>query len=539
MPALGSPFVRQVRTMAAAYAARIDRSPATVEEVVAEYERTRLQRASNPSEWSRRQFLKGAAATGAGILAAGALGVGALPAAAKSKPTIAIVGGGLAGLSCAHLLAKRGLRSTVYEARAERLGGRCWTLRGFFENEQTGEHHGQYIDSRHRQLRRLAAELDIDLVDTFAQSFPAGDRSFLWIDGRDRDPGTVFADFGLFYERLSADYQRVGSYFCEEAGPRARSFDRITMLEWFEENLPGGAGSLLAQALGIFMTSFFGLDPQDMSAINLFEAFVAPYPGANERYRLKGGNDQLVSALVRSIHAGSIEMDHPLEAIWSRGDGRVGVQFGGKAKDVIADRVILALPFTTLRDVDSAGLSLSGRKRRAIETLAMGTNGKMNLQLNRSFAALDWSASFASDDPHYVTWDSTYGQTSPAPHTPVLTIYNGGEAGTSFPTARAHAPANEPVVDAALDALGRGVDGIRDAFNGRAFLDFPFLDPWVRGSYAGFGPGQYTDFWGCLGDQEGPVHFAGEHTSTHSQGYLNGAVESGERAAREVISAVG
>ena len=202
--------------------------------------------------------------------------------------------------------------------------------------------------------------------------------------------------------------------------------------------------------------------------------FVAPYPGANERYRLKGGNDQLVSALVRSIHAGSIEMSHPLEAIWSLGDGRIGLRFGGKSKDVIADHVVLALPFTTLRETDYAGLSLSSRKRRAIETLAMGTNGKMNLQLNRSFAALDWSASFASDDPHYVTWDSTYGQTSPAPQTPVLTIYNGGEAGTSFPTNRAHAPANEPVIKAALDELGRGLEGIHDAFNGRAFLDFPY-----------------------------------------------------------------
>jgi monoamine oxidase len=524
--------------MAAAYAARSDRSPATVEEVVAEYERTHPPRADDPSGWSRREFLRGAAATGAGLAAAGALGLRALPAAAEDQPAIAIVGGGLAGLSCAYLLAKRGVRSTVYEARDERLGGRCWTLRGFFDNEQTGEHHGQYIDSRHRQLRRLAAELDIDLINTFAQSFPAGDRSFLWIDGRDRRSGKVFADFGLFHDRLSADYEKVGSYFCDEAGPRARAFDRITMLEWFDQNLPGGADSLLAQALGIFMTSFFGLDPEDMSAINLFEAFVVPYPGANERYRLKGGNDRLVSALVRSLPRGSIEMDHPLKAIWSRGDGRIGLRFGDTAADVIADRVILALPFTTLRETDHARLSLSARKRRAIEALAMGTNGKMNLQLNRSFAALNWDGSFSSDDPHYVTWDSTYGQTSPAPHTPVLTIYNGGAAGTSFPTTLAHARANEAVIDAALDELGRGVEDIRDAFNGRAFLDFPYLDPWVRGSYAGFGPGQYTDFWGCLGNREGPVHFAGEHTSTHSQGYLNGAVESGERAAREVLSAI-
>ena len=62
--------------------------------------------------------------------------------------------------------------------------------------------------------------------------------------------------------------------------------------------------------------------------------------------------------------------------------------------------------------------------------------------------------------------------------------------------------------------------------------------PWVKGSYAGFLPGQYTKYWGYLKKQEDGVHFAGEHTSTHSQGYLNGGVESGDRAAREVLHAL-
>ena len=119
----------------------------------------------------------------------------------------------------------------------------------------------------------------------------------------------------------------------------------------------------------------------------------------------------------------------------------------------------------------------------------------------------------------------------------MLTIYNGGHDGASYPTARGHGPASDRVVRDTLANLGRGIEGIADAYNGLAYLD-PVDDPWVRGSYAGFGPGQYTDFWGCLGDREGPVHFAGEHTSTQSQGYLNGAVESGQRAAREVLQAI-
>jgi monoamine oxidase len=60
-------------------------------------------------------------------------------------------------------------------------------------------------------------------------------------------------------------------------------------------------------------------------------------------------------------------------------------------------------------------------------------------------------------------------------------------------------------------------------------------DPWTNGAYAAFLPGQYTRLWGYTGRAEGRVHFAGEHTSTYSQGYLNGGVESGRRAAIEVM----
>ena len=488
---------------------------------------------------TRRELLRRGALLGAGTLAASSLGVARAPSAvAAGDASVVVVGAGLGGLSCTYRLHRHGISATLYEAQ-ERLGGRCFSIRDFFVADQTAEHGGQYIDSRHRHIRSLAKELRIPLVDTFAQSFPAGSLDPLWLDGALRDPADAFADFGVFIDRLRADYRRVGRYFYDQAGPAAIDFDQVTMTEWFETNLPGGAGSLLGLALGTFMQSFFGLEPDDMSAINLFEAFVVPYPGADERFRVAGGNDMVVEGIVNALPPQAVLSGHALEAAWTRGDGRAGLRFSGLASDVVADRVVLALPFSVLRDLDVSGLDLSSRKRRAIAELAMGTNAKLNLQLGRSFEALDWTGSFPSDEPHYVSWDSTYGQTSPAPETPVLTIYNGGDEGASYPTDVAHAPASSAVVADVLSNLQRGVPGIADAWNGLAFLDSWVDDPWARGSYAGFGPGQYTDFWGFLGTREGPVHFAGEHTSTFSQGYLNGGVESGERAAREVMNALG
>ncbi len=79
----------------------------------------------------------------------------------KSAPVIAIIGGGLAGLTCAYRLRQGGLDATVYEA-APRLGGRCYTLRNFFDENQTIERGGELIDSDHVHIRRLARELELD-----------------------------------------------------------------------------------------------------------------------------------------------------------------------------------------------------------------------------------------------------------------------------------------------------------------------------------------------------------------------------------------
>jgi monoamine oxidase len=102
-----------------------------------------------------------------------------------------------------------------------------------------------------------------------------------------------------------------------------------------------------------------------------------------------------------------------------------------------------------------------------------------------------------------------------------------------------HGPAPASVVDETLGFLDAWMPGASDAYAGGAWLDSWVDDPWVRGSYAAFLPGQWTSYFGYLGLASGNVHFAGEHTSTYSQGYLNGGVESGLRAAREVLRSTG
>ncbi len=550
MPDLGQPLVKEVRRLAAAYTAWPGPDSARPAEVL-EWHRDQLARGLASTEEAesdgetarrgeaaitRRQVLGGIAAVGT----AGALtGMGGGIAAANSKdhPQVVVVGAGLGGLSATYRLRANGINAVLYEAQ-ERLGGRCWSITDFFENGQTAEHGGQYVDSRHTQLRALAAELGVELIDTYKQDIPSGSTGYRWLDGALRDSDDVFADFGEFFTKLKHAYRRVGDYHWNVASQAAKDFDQQTILEYLDEVLEGGSDSLLGRAIGVGQQSFFGMEPGEMSAINLFEAYVAPYPGANERFRIAGGNDQLAKALVRAIPEEALKRGAALVSARHRGDGRVALRFTNVNGWVAADRVVFALPFTTLRDVDTSRLMLNNRRRRAIDELAMGSNSKLNMQLDQSLKSLDWSGGFSSDEPHYVTWDSTWGQVVPRPRTPVITIYNGGKEGTTYPTPTAHGPATPEIIDQALANLARGVQGIDGAFNGLAHLDQWADDPYVHGSYAGFGPGQYTAYWGFLAKRDGNLFFAGEHTSTHSQGYLNGGVESGERAAQQVLNSL-
>ena len=77
--------------------------------------------------------------------------------------------------------------------------------------------------------------------------------------------------------------------------------------------------------------------------------------------------------------------------------------------------------------------------------------------------------------------------------------------------------------------------GITQAWNGKAAVEFWPEYEWTRGSYSYWKVGQYTAFAGVERERRGTCHFAGEHTSIDFQGYLNGAVESGERVTAEIL----
>jgi monoamine oxidase len=121
---------------------------------------------------SRRAFLS-AAGAGAATLA--------LPRAARAgQPSIAIVGGGIAGLTCALKLADRGVASTVYEASA-RAGGRMFSNTGYFAQGQVAEWCGELIDTGHKTVRHLAQRFNLTLDDLRAAEAPGSEDTYYWL----------------------------------------------------------------------------------------------------------------------------------------------------------------------------------------------------------------------------------------------------------------------------------------------------------------------------------------------------------------------
>lgn len=501
-----------------------------------------LERRTAGSHVSRRQFLTGAAAAGAGIaLSPAARAIASMTALpAGRRPRIAIVGAGLAGLRCSHLLwTRHGIRSTVYEGHADRIGGRCWTLRDYFSNGLITEHGGAFIDSDQVAALNLVAELGLELED-----FNGGELHNL--------PEVYWFDGGYYtYAEAGADWEAFG-FDAFHAAVRESNTDRglarldqLSAPEWLDET-PIGSASRFGRLMLANTVSENGGDPGEQSALDLIgltgvnpRRSLDPLPGYDEKWHVVGGNDQLVHGMAAQLPDGTIARGHRLVALRRNGDGSHTLTFetDGRARDVTADYVVLALPFTTLRDVDLTRADFTPAKLRVIETFGMGSNGKIHVEVAYKTWARHGFNGVAYTDWHSfdVCWDDSVPLgTGGAPA--LLLAFPGASTGRDGLTGDGHGPTPEGDLNWFLDRVDPIFPGTRAASTGRSYEDHWARDPWVKGAYSFPKVGQYANFGPIAAATQGRVHFAGEHTSINNQGFLDGAVETGVRAAKQIAS---
>jgi monoamine oxidase len=161
----------------------------------------------------------------------------------------------------------------------------------------------------------------------------------------------------------------------------------------------------------------------------------------------------------------------------------------------------------------------------------MGTNSKLHVQFrSRHWENLGANGETYADTGYQNTWEVTRAQSG---RSGILVDYTGGRIGASFGSGTPQQRAQR-----FLTQIEPVLPGLSAQWNGRATVDFWLGYPWTRGSYSYWKVGQYTRFAGVERDPEGNCFFCGEHTSIDFQGYLNGAVETGQRAAGEVLDSL-
>jgi monoamine oxidase len=506
---------------------------------------------------SRRDVLKSASILAAGAAAAGAgltLPIGSRHhASAASRPRIAIVGGGIAGLNAALTLYDAGYASTVYEA-SSRLGGRMHSNTTDWANAQTSEWCGELIDTNHKTMLSLAQRFRLATVDLL-QAQPNSSQDTYFFFGKYYPESQANTDFQPVHNTLQGQVQAT-SYptLYNTYTPAGYQFDHLSLYDWIEQYVPGGHSSNMGMLLDVAYNEEYGRETTDQSSLNLI--YLLGYkasPGgfsifgaSDERYHIVGGNEQLPISIANYLPSGSVKTGYRMTTIASNSDGSYTLTFsvGSGTQTATFDRVILALPFSVLRTLNYSKAGFDSLKQAAIAQLGYGTNSKLQLQFNTRY----WNTTGAwpgisngniyTDVGFQNTWDVTRGQPGA---TGIVVAYTGGTIGSSYKVNGPYLSSSSSVqvqqyATALLKQLEEVWPGATANYNGIATLSTPWSDPNLLGSYSCWRIGQYTQFSGYEKARQGKVHFAGEHCSINFQGFMEGGAQEGQRAANEILS---
>jgi monoamine oxidase len=470
----------------------------------------------------------------------------------KSDGPVAIVGGGTSGLVVAWRLATAGIAAEIYESSG-RTGGRMYTLRNFTPEGQFCELGGELVDSNHKALIDLCGELGISIQRLRAESDGASD--LYDIGGKPRtanalvDPKHQSGGFIPVAARIAADQAALLDKD-ENWTPRANELDAMALSKYLDSLAPS-TDRWVIDLLRLAYYGEFGIPLDQQSSLNMVDMIgtdsntaYAMFGDSDESHRIAGGSSTLPETLTKRLsekplaERTTITLRHALTAIDRDGQGfKLSFEGPDGAVKKSFARVVLALPFTKLREVKGlGGLGLSAEKMKAINDLGYGVNAKLMVGTSSrpwtgSLLGLNTplSGTIYSDRGMQIVWDTSVGQEGTGG---VLTNFMFGD----------RAKGEE---SAALDSMVKGIESLSPELgkaltpNVRASFFWPNY-PHMKASYAGCLVGQYTTFLinAARTELNNRLFFAGEHTSAESVGFMNGAVDAGERVAKEMLSQV-
>ncbi len=479
---------------------------------------------------SRRQLLT------ASLMATSTLAAVALDRttiAKESKAPVLIVGAGIAGLTAGYYLRQAGIPIRIVEA-SNRVGGRIRSQAQAVGTSRTIELGGEFIDSGHQTIRKLAQELGLEVVDLFASD--KGFKSEIrWFDNREIASSQLVTAFMPLAKQIAADVKAMGEVTYKSANRRAKKLDRLSISGYLQKYCPD---PLLRRTIEVAYNNEYGLPVEQQSALNLL-LLIGKEPGkfeifgsSDQRYAIKGGNQQITDRLAAKL-ANSIELNTSLEQIRSTPNGRyqVTLRHQGRSIERVYERVILALPFSILRQIN-LDLKLPQVKQAAIKEIGYGTNTK----LITGYGDRLWRTKYSSNGQ--ILGDSLVSETwESSRHTidrqGVITNFTGGTLGLNLTKADPKIAAQKFVTD-----FQKIFPGIEASYLNKVTITNWIDSPYSRGSYACYLVGQWTKFAGAEGERVKNLFFAGEHCSLEAQGYMEGGCETGAAVAKAILAEI-
>jgi monoamine oxidase len=440
------------------------------------------------------------------------------PDAALSGTSVLIVGAGLAGLVAARDLAAMGATVSVVDAR-DRVGGRVWTHRESFVGGQHAEAGADLIDEEHHAVRSLANALGLTLTHVLRAGFSmARPDAHGHIQVLPRSDNAGWSRLEAHLRELSQQYAWADRRW---NSPTAEYIARRSVADWLDDI--GADAELRATAMSL--RGFFAADPDQLSLLALVDQFARDGdPSSGRVYRIEGGNDRLALRLAADL-GDRVRLNTELLAVTQRaGTVRASLRNGKTRGQMQADYIVLALPATVLRRIPITP-ALPAHQHDAIASLAYGRVTRTLLQFTTRF----WRSTrrvraFGSPLTIGAVWEGNEEQRGKAG---ILSLMAGGSASDET-MAIVERDGIEGLVRS-LDWLSSGEASLLACRQTRWETD-----PWARGGYAVFDPGFAPAQREWLALPSGRIVFAGEHTSLRWQGYMNGAVESGHRAAQDL-----
>jgi len=451
---------------------------------------------------SRRKFIRNVA-LGTGGLLLGADSFGNF--VVGKKPKVIIIGAGFAGLAAAYKLHQRKIDFVILEAR-NRISGRVFSHTIDANEKLVVELGGEWVGNSHKRMIELCDEFKLTLFDNYMNS-----RLIYKGEYFDKGQWGFSKEWEKKFEQMKADYKKL-----TDAG--AKKLDKIDFWRYLVNNGCDGKDLELKELMD---STDFGEDLRHVSAY----AAIGEYAESNSTNemdkKIKGGNDRLAYALKDAIGADKIMLQHKVQKIEQGAKVKVTCTEGRVFE---GDFIICTIPTFSAKKINWQP-ALPADTQLAMNELQYARINKNAMLYSERFWK-DESFDLVTDQPGHYFYHATKDQPSKKG---VLISYAIGD--------------KAPVIKNQSDAWKAEMVNmsLKTAFgDSKQFLEkqqdyYWGEDEYSKGAYAMYGVGQWFSIMPILQRPFLRTHFAGEHLSDAWQGFMEGAIETGEAAAGKIV----